>query len=378
MSKDKVAIDRLARSQSMGRQRGFTFLELSLVLTIGAGFMTMMSLSMQVHLQQLAAQSMAERYRGLQAATARYAKEFSEHLAAASANCSTPMYRTEVVAPHPVISSGACSATLSFAGKRVVVFNIMQPSVNELRTLGLLESHQSVALLLAYVSQVLAPAPDLQGMAPAQLGVLLKNPCSHSTCARPSAYEVLVYNLQPYRLDGGPWLFTRRDQATLLFTALGDGAAASDGSLNSELLGPRGSFRVINPVIDSRLVGLAGIIGLRSVTLLGDESNWARKDGQSVISGDWNFGQHRIEGLSHLQTNSLQANRLRLNGRAELDTATVDEAHVKSLQVDSLRLPGVNLGDQCVPTNSSLGIDVSSGGLQFCNPKTRTWSSVAP
>lgn len=377
MSRDKVAIDRLARSHSMGRQRGFTLLELSLVLTIGAGFMVMMSLSMQAHLQQLAAQSMAERYRVLQAATARYAKEFSEHLAAASANCSTPMYRTEVVAPPPVISSGACSATLSYAGKRVVVFNIMQPSFNELRTLGLLESHQSVDLLLSHRSQVLAPAPDQQGMAPAQLGVLLKNPCSHSTCVRPSAYEVLVYNLQPYRLDGGPWLFTRRDQTTMLFTALGDGAAASD-ALNSELVGPRGSFRVINPVTDSRPVGLSGIVGLRSITPLSDESNWARKDGQSVISGDWNFGQHRIEGLSHLQTHLLQANRLRLNGHAELDTATVDVAHVKSLQVDSLRLPGVKVGDHCVPANSSLGLDVSSGGLQFCNPQTRTWSSVVP
>jgi hypothetical protein len=340
--------------------------------------MAMMSLSMQAHLQQLAAQSMAERYRGLQAATSRYVKEFSEPLSAASVNCSTPMYRTEVVAPNPVISSGACSAALSYAGKSVVVFNIMQPSVNELRTLGLLESHQSVDLLLSHGSQVLAPPPDQQGMALAQLGVLLKNQCSTPTCVRPSAYEVLVYNLQPYRLDGGSWQFTRRDQMNMLFTELGDGAAASDESLSSELIGPSGSFRVINPVTDSRPVGLAGIVGLRSVTLLSDQSNWARRDGQSVISGDWNFGEHRIEGLSHLQTNSLQAESLRLNGRAELGAATVDEAHVKSLQVDSLRLPGVNAGDICVSANSSLGIDVNSGSLQFCNPKTNTWSSVVP
>ena len=363
----------------MGQQGGFTLLELTLVLSIGSSFMVLMSLSMQAHLQQLASQSMAERYRGLQASTARYVKEFSESLAAASAHCSTPMYRTEVAVAPPVISAGACSAALSYAGNRVVVFNIMQPTVNELRTLGMLESHQSVDLLLAHGSQVLAPPPDQQAMAPAQLGVLLKSQCSTSTCTRPSAFEALVYNLQPYRLDGGPWLFTRRDQVNTLFTELGDGAAAaSDESLSNELVGPSGSFRLSNPVTDSRLVGLPGIVGLRSVSPLSDESNWARRDGQSVISGDWNFGQHRIEGLSHLQTNSMQGESLRLNGRAELGAATVDQAHVKSLQVDSLRLPGVNVGETCVSAQSSLGLDVSSGRLQFCNPHTNTWSSVVP
>lgn len=353
-------------------------LELALVLSIGSGFMVMMIFSMQAHLQQLAAQSMAERYRGLQAATAKYVKEFSDPLAVASTQCSTPMYRTEVGVISAVISSGACSAALTYAGKNGVVFNILQPSVQELRTLGLLDAHQVGDLLLAHGASVLMPPPDQQTMAPAQLGVLLKSQCSNSPCARPNAYEVLVYNLQHYRLDGGPWLLTRQDQVNTLFAELGDGAAASDASRHNELVGPNNSFSLSNPVTDSQLEGLPGIVGLRSVTQLSESSNWARRDGQSAISGDWNFGQNRLEGLSHLQTNSLQTESLRLSGRAELGSATVDEAHVKSLQVDSLRLPEVNAGDICVPAQSSLGLDVNLVSLQFCNPQTNTWSSVVP
>lgn len=378
MSSKRVTAVGLTQLIESGRQGGFTLLELTLVLSIGSGFMVMMILSMQAHLQQLAAQSMAERYRGIQAATAKYVKEFSDPLAVASTQCSTPMFRTEVVAISAVISSGACSAALSYAGKKRVVFNIMQPSVHELRALGLLDAHQSGDLLLAHGSRVLIPPPDQQTLAPAQLGLLLKSQCINSSCARSNAYEVLVYNLQPYRLDGGPWLFTRQDQVDTLFAELGDGAATSDVSRHSELVGPNNSFRLSNPVTDSRLAGLAGIVGLRSVTQLSDASNWARRDGQSAISGDWNFGQNRIEGLSHLQTNSLQAESLRLSGRAELGAAMVDEAHVKSLQVDSLRLPEVNAGEICVAAQSSLGLDVISGRLQFCNPQTKTWSSVVP
>ena len=370
--------DRAGR-KTLDNQCGFTLLELTLVLSIGSAFMVMMSLSMQAHLQQLGAQSMAERYRGVQAATVRYIQAFSESLAAVSTQCSTPVYGTDILAIPALISLGSCSGSLSYKGKKITIFNIMQPSVNDLRSLGLMEEHQAGDLLLAHGSQVMMLASLPHDLAPAQFGILLKSQCSALTCERPNGYEALVYNLQPYRLDGGPWLFSRRDQVNMLFAELGDGAAGtSDGSLNHELIGSSDRFRLKNPVTDSQQGGLAGIVGLRSVTILNDESKWARRDGQSVISGDWNFAQHRLEGLSHLQANSLQGDTLHLSGRAEMGAATVDEAHVKSLQVDSLRLPGVIPGEICVSAQSSLGLDVSSGSLLFCNSKTMTWSSVVP
>lgn len=365
-----------------GAQAGFTLLELTVVLSLGASFILMMVLSMQMNVLQLAAQSMAERYRVVQAASARYAQTFAETLIAAPLGCSVSMYRLQPLPlPLPVVlRSGACSATLQYEGRSTTVFNVMQPTVRELRDLGMLQPGQPANLLFQVVSQTFQLAPQEEPIiAPAMLGVLLRRQCLSNPCEKTVAIESLVYNLQPYRLQGGLWLFNRRDQVNYLFTELGNGGViASEARERWDLTAVRGSFRVPSPVSDAQLVGVAGIVGLRSLTAGEDLSAWARRDGRSAISGHWNFSEHNIQGVSDLQARRLQAEGLNLSGSAVLGSATVGEAQVRSLQVEHLRLPPVRSGEACLSAQSSLAVDVDSGAIVYCHPQRQIWAVVAP
>ena len=363
-----------------GRQAGFTLLELTVVLSLGACFMLMMALSVQVHVLQLAAQTMAERYRAVSTATSRYVQIFAETLTAVPLACSVSNYRLEALPLPAVVRLGACSAVLQYKGRSTTVVNVMQPTVKELRDLGILPPGQPVNLLLPAVSRTFQLAiQDEPTRAPLLLGILLRRQCASNPCEKAVAIESLVYNLQPYRLQGGIWLFNRSDQINYLFSELGGGGViASDATLRWDLVALRGSFRVANPVSDSRMLGAPGIVGLRSLTPVEEGTDWARRDGSSVISGHWNFSDYNILGVSDLRARRLEAEGMTLSGPAVMGSARVDQADVKNLQVDQLRLPQVNSGQPCLPSHSSLALDTSTGVLVYCHAQSQTWLKVAP
>lgn len=315
-------------------QRGFTLVELTVVLVIGAGFMLMMTLSMQVHALQLAVQSQAERYLSLQAAAQRYVQKFRVSIQVLPAVCSRSLYRTEAMQLPPAVKSGACSASLSNAGNDVTVFNVLQPTVEELRRLGLLGQTEQTRLLLPTVGRALTMTQETGAVtALAQLGVLLRNICTGEACAERSMVELLVYNIQPFQTNGGIWLFNRRDQVNMLFSVLGNGGAiASDARERWDLVGLRNSFRLVNPIADAGGFGEPGVVGLRSI----------------------------------------------LSPPPSADSVQLEQAHVKSLEVESLRLPSVSNGEACVPTRSSLAVDSISGVLQYCHKTALVWTAIQP
>ena len=364
--------------QTRRRQRGFTLVELSIVLFIGSGFMMALVLSMHAHMLQLRAQTMAQRYQGVQAALQRYVQRHRPALLALPADCSEPAYQAE--SPRPpasVVALGSCALTLRVEGRDVRVANGLQPNQEELQTLGLLDAGVGQGLALDLDLRVYTPslAGQPATLAPPRLAALLRKRCDTSACSSATAgIETLVYNPQPFLLSGGSWALDRKDQVHLLFQALGDGAAMSQHSAQGQLLGAGERVSLDNPVKETSGLGVVGIVALRQPPKAEADELWARRDGRSTLTGDWDFGAHRVQGVSSLGARTVEAQDLQLSGRADLNTAKVQALEVERLNPQHVRLPLAEAGQACDPEQSHLAIDPGTGRLLTCSVTQRLWS----
>lgn len=358
------------------KQGGFTLLELSIVLFIGSGFLMAMTLSMHSHMLQLRVQTMAQRYQVLQAAAQRYVQAYQPVLSALPADCSTSAWQAD--SPRPpagVVAMGACSLELKIKGRAVKVSNGMQPGIDELQWLGLLDVGAAVELAFDRDVRVYRPSFVGQGfaLAPQRLAVLVRKHCEALPCSTSARLEALVFNLQPFLLDGGHWVFDRQDQLNLLLNMLGDDAAISRASDDGRLQGAEGRFTLVNPVQEVNGSGTPGILALRSSAQGPMDAVWARRDGQTVITGDWDFGSRQLKGVSTLGATTVQVQHLQLSGRAELNTATVQSLQVQRLSPEQLRLPVAVVDQTCDPQQANLALDVVSGRLLTCQSTSMQW-----
>ena len=363
--------------QSPARQRGFTLVELSIVLFIGSGFMMAMVLSMHAHMLQLRAQTMAQRYQGVHDALERYVQRHRPALLALPADCSEPAY--QAVSPRPPASAvalGLCALTLRVQGRDIRVANGLQPGLEELQALGLLDAGVGQGLALDLDLRVYTPslAGQPATLAPPRLAVLLRKQCDTSACTSASGIETLVYNPQPFLLSGGSWALDRKDQVHLLFQALGDGAAMSQYTAMGQLVGAGERVSLDNPVKEPGGPGALGIVALRQPPKAEADELWARRDGRSTITGDWDFAANRLQGVSSLGARSVEAQDLQLSGRADLNTAKVQALEVERLNPQHVRLPPAEAGQPCDPGQSHLAIDPGTGRLLTCSATQMLWA----
>lgn len=359
--------------------RGFTLLELSVVLFLGAGFLMSMTLALHAHMLQLRAQAMAQRYQAVHAAVQRYVELFRGVLTVLPAACSQPVYQAgSPKSPPAVWAAGGCALSLNNVGRIAHLGNALQPTTLELQALGLLDDKIPLGLTLERDNQSQVFAPSFQGrsalLAPAQLGVLVRKLCDTPGCSGPAVFESLTYNLQPYGLRGGIWAFSRSDQVHVLLAELGTHAAKSEGiGDQGRLVGIGGQFTLDNPVSDASGLGLAGIVALRGSTQTALDSVWTRRDGQSRIAGDWDFSSYGLRGVSSLGVQKVQAQDIQLSGRADLNAAAVKSMTVGQFQADQILLPGVQIGQSCEPGQANVALDTASSRLLTCNRQTLLW-----
>lgn len=358
------------------RQRGFTLLELSIVLCIGSGFVLAMMLSVHAHMLELRALTMAKRYQAVQAAAQRYVQAHRMALQSLPADCSVPAWQAGGPRPPPgVVAMGGCALQLAASGRTVRVANGLQPGPEELRLLGLLDPGAGAGLALDHDARVYGPAFAGQpaAIAPLRLAVLVRKHCPGAACAGPGNLETLVYNLQPYLMEGGNWAFDRRDQVHRMFNELGDGAAMSQAQDQGRLLASGERFALDNPVQEVSGEGTPGIVALRSLAHTEFDEVWARRDGRSTITGDWDFGSRQVRGVSSLGAQNVQAQDLQLSGRADLNSAKVQSIEVQRLNPEHLRLPAAEVDQACDPSLSSVALEPASGRLLTCHSGTSLW-----
>ena len=358
-------------------QSGYSLLEMSIVLFIGAGFLLAMTMAMHTHLLQLRSQTMAQRYQSVLSAAQAYMDNFGPLLIQLPADCGAPLYRIgRPIRPPLSVSVGDCALTLDHEGQSVKLANALQPQTQELKTLGLLDAQASSRLIMEHQTRVRMPeqAGAKETNAPPELGVQVRRICQTSSCPGPIVLEALVYNLQPFLLSGGNWTLNRRDQVNLLFETLGNDAAMSEAGIQQgALITRRGEFRFSNPVRDTSSQGVAGIVAVRASTHAAVGSAWMRRDGQSRISGSWDFTTHDVQGVGRLGANAVEAKNLQLSGRAQVNEASAQMIDVNRLSVANLKLPQAVRGQACDPATGNLALDDGGGRLLTCNPATLTW-----
>lgn len=359
-------------------QSGYSLLEMSIVLFIGAGFLLAMTMAMHTHLLQLRSQTMAQRYQSVKSAAQAYMDNFGPLLIQLPADCSAPLYRID----HPIrpplsVSVGDCALTLDHEGRRVKLANALQPQTRELQALGLLDAQASSRLIMEHETHVRMPERpgEEDTNAPPELGVRVRRICQTSSCPGPIVLEALVYNLQPFLLSGGNWTLNRRDQVHLLFETLGTDAAMSAAGIHQgALITRRAEFEFSNPVRDTSSQGAAGIVAVRTSNHATVGSAWVRRDGQSRISGSWDFATHDVQGVGRLGANSVEARNLQLSGRAQVNEASAQMIDVNRLSVANLKLPQAVRGQACDPATGNLALDGGGGRLLTCNPVTLIWT----
>ncbi len=358
------------------RQRGYSLLEMSIVLSIGAGFLLAMTMAMHTHLLELRTKTMVQRYQALQSAAQRYLEAFGPLLIKLPAECADRLYRTgQALQPPAAISYGRCAQALDHEGRRATVTNALQPLAHELKALGMLDAQTSTQIIMDHQSAVLLPLPASTGaMAPPDLAVRIRRVCESPACLGPAVWESVVYNRQPFALTGGNWAFNALDQVDLLFKGLGSGAAMSEAGIQrGALVALRGEFTFENPVLDPSDQGLAGIVALRVTTHAWPSTTWARRDGQTPIAGPWNFDSHDLQGVAKFGAQSVQAKDLQLSGKAQVNEASAQMMDVNQLQVANLRVPLANRGTRCDPAAGNLALDSSDSRLLTCDAASLLW-----
>ncbi len=372
----RTSADRCWPSSPRTKHRGYSLLEMSIVLSIGAGFLLAMTVAMHNHLLELRTQTMVQRYQALQSAAQRYLEAFGPLLTKLPADCADRIYQTgQALRPPAAMAYGRCALALDHEGRRTTVTNALQPLHHELKALGLLDAQTSSQIIMDHQSVVFLPSYTSPGaVAPPDLAVRIRRLCESPACMGPTVWESVVYNRQPFELRGGNWTFNQLDQIYLLFEGLGTGAAMSEGGTQKgALLARRGEFAFENPVIDPSGQGLAGIVALRLTTHAWPSATWARRDGQAPISGHWNFASHDLQGVANLGAQSVQAKDLQLSGKAQVNEASAQVMDVQQLQAMNLKVPRADRGTRCDPATGNLALDSSDSRVLTCDAASMQW-----
>ncbi len=242
-------------------------------------------------------------------------------------SCATVSY------PRPASPASGCSATVSYidAGstskKDYVLNNILQPTLADLQTLGLVDPLVPAAPLLP-VNATVATGTAAGGTPAAYAnvyGIVIKRVPAGTDVN----LESLVYNVQPYML-------TTADISALL--RMSDGAGATSGvpdrdaatsSINPQfdLKGYAGAWSTTNPVqqtVGGKAIGMPGIMAWRNGFAAAASLEMIRRDGTLKPTADWNFDNHSITNLNQVQakeviTDSLTTSTLTVKGAAQFN-----------------------------------------------------------
>lgn len=351
---------------------GFTLIELSAVLTVGAGFMLALLMALHSNMLHIRSQAMADRYKDVGVAVQQYMNLFGDLLTALPTDCSVSAYRVGSSASLPsVVQAGACSAMLTHMGASVPVLNLMQPQIKDLQQLALLDPQFSPSLLLEYRKEVyepISPGGDARLASP-QLAVKISRRCTMNPCAGAPMLEALVFNLQPFNLRGGLQVFSYRDQFYSAYDSLGSrGAISDEDASDGKLWGAKKYFATQSPLLNSSSQGVEGVLAYHSTWSLAESSLWARRDGQSEISGNWNFQSRDVGGIG-----VLQARDLKLDGQLRSKDSVLGKANADQLVTKELRLPFAMVGQVCDPDRGNVAWDESSQKLLRCIAESAVW-----
>ena len=292
-------------------QKGFTLLELSfttVLLTMGIVAM----IQLQGYQAQLeVARSVAQIYQRINNAAGGYLVNYYDVLKDLPADCSNTGLRGATVVNAP---AGPPLAGCNRALGQVNVANALQPTLDELRQLGLLNGADG-----AQFNNVL-PLPTFGGsqgnpfqmldadgkIAAPAFGVLIQK----VQVAGSQDLRSLVYNRQPFNLEGtsraGGILLDEMLLAAGGDAYLSDNQPASAGQLRAQAGAAEPTMpnplQVAGP--NGVVLGAPFVFAMRNGYGSAGFDRYVRRDGSTPLTGNWNVGGKDITGVNTLQGQS--------------------------------------------------------------------------
>ena len=383
---------RLRLGAPLRRGRGFTLFEMAIVTALGSAMMIALLVTLNAWALQAQSQLAGQQYRRINEAVGDYLSLHYARLRALPDECSEVALASGMaLSPNPVIVRGGCKLSIPNEGASVQVSNGLQPTLEELKVLKILDPGVGTRLLLPTLPMVLQPAGAgglAPVMAPATYAIQVKKTCPVQPCGDVFYLSALTFNTQPYAPSNPPEAIRAYERVENAFLAAGSDALVSlPASLNGdgELHGYKDSSVLPNPLRDytrgSPSVGLEAILAVRTGFGSATLAQFARRDGSSPATGNWNFDGHEISGLRVLSTTEVRSDKLEsrtlsISESGTVKTLNTDALTAKSVTADEIKLPAGVLGAAC-PAAQSIAVATSGGQLLVCSA-ARVWVSPTP
>ena len=301
---------------SKRHQKGFTLIELGVGVVVLSTMLVAITLAMNIYFKRMQVQIVGQQYQIVNAAVGKYLKQYASDLKDINDICSTFSMAFKEGRTESNTISGSIFCKRSFANPykkpaTAIVNNVFQPTIHELRELGFIENSTINELQLQTNGIVYMPNSN-KILAPRELVVLITKTCAPSGCPNGAKFDSLVFNAQPFSTGNNMARFNFDLEDELLVAAGPDAAIAKPGipaTSSFELKGELFSAR--NPIRDftnaSASLGIRGIMAVRnSLDLIGGytgESDYARRDGTSTMTGDWEFSNHDVTEVNWFDAN---------------------------------------------------------------------------
>jgi prepilin-type N-terminal cleavage/methylation domain-containing protein len=313
-------------------QRGFSLLELSIVLVIMA-LIVMGLIAMQVdQAQSDKARAVAQTYNRMNSAVGSYLTNFYDKLVKLQPECANPNWASQGGVGAPAPDYSACALT-ALQNNNVIQLaaNGLQPTPAELANLGFLVANQAQVDVLPldtiwdHAGGVVDFKSSLgkwvmgtnNNALPSRFMVLIQQLCivpgqgqpvvvtTSRGCASDSVdLRSLVFNSQPYDFVG----MTKSAVLDRALIAIGaDGYLSDSTTTGGELRALSGAVEatITNP---SRFIagnqGAPNILAIRNGYGSSGWDKFVRRDGSTPMTSDWNYGNTNIENVNNLAVNN--------------------------------------------------------------------------
>ena len=357
-------------------QTGFTLLELTVVIALLSALVVSLTMGMNVYYKRMQTQLVGKQYQLVNAAVGDYMGVHYQALSALPADCGQiALAKDNSLADTDSIRDGLCSLSLPVAASAVNLVNGLQPTLEELKNLRLLDRATSTSLMLPSLEVVATSVSGVSSstMAARSLAVQITKTCPTPDCAAGVQLSSLVFNAQPYVFGSDKLKRYGFDLVDELLIAAGADAAFShpvaEGE-SSELRASQDLYVMNNPIRDhsttrSSALGLPGILAVRNGFGSSTLAQYARRDGTSKVTGRWDFDGNPIIGLSSLSASGVSSVTSSTTSLAVNGTAQVQSLQAHNISAQQLKLPAAVADAECNPTLESMGLS-SAHQLLVC------------
>jgi prepilin-type N-terminal cleavage/methylation domain-containing protein len=343
-------------------QKGFTLIELGVTLSVLSAVLIATTVTLSMYYKRMHVQLVGQQYQAINSALGKYMQQYFPQLITLHPNCSVISMAVDRPLTIPEeITKGACKLNLNKPFNPSVVVSVangFQPTIDDLRKLDLLAGMTGTQLQLQTTNVVKETTATGDAPAGPRFVVQISKVCNPSSCTSGSALSSLVFNSQPFTMSGDLTRFNFDLEEELLIAGGADAVIASLGmpatgssyELKGDLYSTKNPIRLYRRG-DSIGLGVRGIMALRNSYATTLDSDFARRDGTSIMTGDWEFSDKNVSDINILSAEYIDA---------------TERVTTNKLYAQHYKLPSRPPFNECDASIETLSVDAGDGEIYIC------------